>query len=372
MNHHAGPAPGTPDPAAPPHPAGAGAARAVVGAIGSALGPPLEQAHGIVQDFIRSGKISRLALQQLDAALDDARLVAAHTSQLAELEGEPPPDATEAQRLDILVSQALARQMPNLRRHRVQLQQHTATAAWVVANPVLLPRLIDAAIAWCTRLDHRLTVSLEASGDLGTTLLRLRVQADAAATEPAAPQPLTWHVLQGLARACRVRLLQQEAGTDAILTLALEQQQAAVADPAPGDLLTSQDSLLTSQAVPLQHQRVLLVTRHDEVRAEVEHVCASLGAAVDWVATGAAAMRQFAQNRADLVLLDGRDADAATARLQQQLLAEAPDFPWITLAHEASSASLTQWMQEDGLTLTNLRSQLASTLLYGLSRTRPR
>lgn len=377
MTHPAGPDPAVPGMPAPSLPTGAvqdRAASALADAVGSALEPPVEQAHAIVQDFIQTGKISRHSLQQLGAALDDARMVALQARQLAHLAHLAAPGG-EPLRLDILVSQALARQMAVLRRHRVQVQPHAATAVWVAMDAQLLPRLIDAAIAWCARPDHRLAVSLDASGDPGTTLLRMRLRADAPGPQPAppeAPRQLTWQVLNALARAGGARLVWQDSGAEMVLTLALRRQLEIEPDPAPGDLLTSQDSLLSSDAVPLQHQRVLLITRHDEVRAEVEHVCESLGAQLDWVATGAAACRQFAQARADLVLLDDRCVDAATERLRLQLLAEAPDFPWIALARESSSASLTHWMREDGLTLTNLRSQLASTLLYGLSRSRPR
>lgn len=375
MTHDTGLDPAAPGAPAPARPTGAAAVRTTDGlaeAVSCALEPPVEHAHAIVQDFVQTGRITRQALQQLAVALEDTRTVARQLRQLGDLERLPPMPGIEAQRLDILVSQALARQMAALRRHRVQVQPHAATAIWVMMDAQLLPRLIDAALAWCTRGDHRLTVSLDPSGDLGTVLLRLRVQADVPDAPPDAHRQLAWYVLNVLARVGGARLLCQESGAQTVLTLALPRQLDVAPDPAPGDLLTSQDSLMTSDAVPLQHQRVLLITRHDEVRAEVEHVCTSLGAQLDWVATGAAAVRQFAQARADLVLLDERSTDAATERLQQQLLGEAPDFPWIALTQESSSASLTHWMREDGVTLTNLRTHLASTLLYGLSRARPR
>ncbi|HVR50271.1 MAG TPA: hypothetical protein VMS38_11060 [Pseudorhodoferax sp.] len=375
MTHDVGPIPSTPGVAPSSQPRRGTSARAagsLATAIGGALGPPLDLAHGIVQDFMRSGKITRVALQQLGAALDDARAVAQQTRTLADLESAALPADHAPQRLDILVAQALARHMPQLRRHRVQLQQPAAAPVWVAMDAELLPRLIDAAIAWCTRPDHRLAVSLESSADLATVLLCLRLEADAPATDAQGrSQQLAWLVLEALARGCGARLLCREEGPQVLLALALRREHDVAQDPAPGDLLTSHDSLLLSDVVPLQHPRVLLITRHEDVRTEVEHVCASLGATMDWVATGTAAMRQFAQARADLVLVDERNADAATARLQQQLQAEAADFPWITLAQQPS-ASLTQWSRDDVLTLTNLRSQLATTLLYGLPRSRPR
>lgn len=376
MTQDAGPVHSTPAGVPPPSPsrraAWAPTVSNVAGAIGGALAPPLDLAHGIVQDFMRSGKITRVALQQLGAALDDARAVAQQTRALADLETLALPADHAPQRLDILVAQALARQMPQLRRHRVQLQQPAAAPVWVAMDAELLPRLIDAAIAWCTRSDHRLAVSLEASGDLATVLLNLRLQADAPAAEGLPrTQQLAWLVLESLARGCGARLLCREEGTQTLLSVALRREHDVAQDPTPGDLLTSHDSLLVSDIVPLQHPRVLLITRHEDVRTEVEHVCASLGATMDWVATGAAAMRQFAQARADLVLMDERNADASTARLQQHLQAEIADFPWITLAQHSPNASLTQWSRDDVLTLTNLRSQLATTLLYGLPRSRP-
>lgn len=346
----------------------------VIGAIGMELAPPLEQAVGLVQDLIRSGKIGRAQVQQLAAALDEARAVAVQSQQLAQLVAHPPARLQpEALRADILVSQALARQMPTLQRQRVQLAPQHAMPAWVHMDPERLPRLIDAAVAWCCRADHHLTVTLEPSGDLSVVLLRLRLQPREADTAPPAPPPqVSWYLLDALARQQGVRLHRQQQGMETVLTLGLSRSPDAPADPVPGDLLTSHDSLLTSSAAPLLHQRVLLVSRHDDVRAEVEHVCASLGAAVDWVATGAAAERQFAQVLPDLVLVDARNADAALARLQQRALAATPELPWIEIAQDASSASLTQWIREDGLTLHNLRTQLAATLLHGLSRTRQR
>lgn len=375
MNHDVGPVSSTPSassPSAPRRGAPARTAGSTAAAVGAALVPPLDLAHGIVQDFMRSGKITRAALQQLGAAIDDARAVAQQTRTLAELDSPAPPADHAPQRLDILIAQALARQMPQLRRHRVQLQQPAAAPLWVAMDAELLPRLIDAAIAWCTRTDHRLTVSLEPSGEPATALLCLRLEGEAPAQESLPrPQQLAWLVLEALARNCGARVLCREEGTQTLLALALRRAHDVAQDPTPGDLLTSHDSLMLSDIVPLQHPRVLLITRHEDVRTEVEHVCASLGATMDWVATGTAAMRQFAQARADLVLVDERNADAATTRLQQQLQAEAADFPWITLAQQPS-ALLTQWNRDDVLTLTNLRSQLATTLLYGLPRSRPR
>lgn len=366
-------------PGTPPTPltAAAGLQRADAGlldAIGHDLTPSLEQAHGIVQDFVRSGRIGRSQVQLLAAALDEARTVALQIQQLGQLSAHPQArPLPTALRADILVSQSLARQMPKLQRQRVQLAPQHATPAWVHMDRELLPRLIDAAIGWCCRPDHRLTVTLEPSGDLHVVLLRLRLQpgrADTSQPEPTAQ--LSWHLLEALARQQGVRLQQQQHGADTVLTLGLSKSTNAAPDPLPGDLLTSHDSLLTSDGAPLLHQRVLLVTRHEEVRAEVEHVCASLGAAVDWVATGAAAERQFAQVLPDLVLIDARNADAALVRLQQRAMAATQELPWIEIAQDASSASLTQWIREDGLTLHNLRTQLAATLLHGLSRVRPR
>lgn len=379
MTHDADSKPAMPGmPPLPPHPpapaARTGLAHAsLAGAVGDALGPPMEEAHAIVQEFLRSGKIARAQLQRLGAAVEDGLLVAQQSRQLATL-AEPLRASTgAAQRLDILVSQALARQMPSLQHHRVQVRQHSASPAWVAIDAELLQRLLDAAIAWCTRPDHRLTVSLDASGDMAIALLRLRLRADGASpTGPDTRQRLSWHLLETLARVTGTRLAHQSHGDETVLTLGLPQLHEVAADPLPGDLLTSQDSLVGSAAVPLQHQRVLLITRHEVVRLEVEHVCESLGALVDWVATGTAAQRQFAQTRADLVLVDARNIDAATQRLQQELQAAAPDIPWIEIAQDAASASLTQWMREDSLTLHNLRSQLASTLLYGLSRAHAR
>ncbi len=371
-----------PDPARPSTPptastAAAGPRRAeagLLGAIGQELTPSLDQAHGIVQDFVRSGRIGRSQVQRLAAALDEARAVAQQIQQLGQLgaHAHPRPLPT-ALRADILVSQSLARQMPKLQRQRVQLAPQHATPAWVHMDRDLLPRLIDAAIGWCCRPDHRLTVTLEPSGDLNVLLLRLRLQPGSADAAPAEPtSQLSWHLLEALSRQQGVRLQQQQHGADTVLTLGLSKSTIAAPDPPPGDLLTSRDSLLTSDGAPLLHQRVLLVTRHEEVRTEVEHVCASLGAAVDWVATGAAAERQFAQVLPDLVLIDARNADAALARLQQRAMTAAQELPWIEIAQDASSASLTQWIRDDGLTLHNLRTQLAATLLHGLSRARPR
>ncbi|KQP38130.1 hypothetical protein [Pseudorhodoferax sp. Leaf274] len=349
--------------------AGAGLA----GAVGDALGPPMEQAHGIVQEFLRSGKISRAQLQRLRAAVEDGLQVAQQSLQLAALDEQPRAAVGAPQRLDIFVSQALARQMPGLQHHRVQVRQQTSLPVWVGTDAELLQRLVDTAIAWCMRPDHRLAVSLEPSGDMGIALLRLRLSPDSTAqTGPDTRQRLTWHLLQALARAAGARLARQSQGDDTVLTLGLQQLHAVAADPLPGDLLTSQDALVGSAAVPLQHQRVLLITRHEAVRQEVEHVCESLGAQVDWVATGSAAQRQFAQTRADIVLVDARNIDAAARRLQSNLLTDAPDIPWIEIAQDAASISLTAWMREDSLTLHNLRSQLASTLLYGLSRSHAR
>jgi CheY-like chemotaxis protein len=371
-------APGTDDSGTPPSPrlAAGSAVHAgadLAGAIGDALGPPMEQAHAIVQEFLRSGRISRAQLLALGAAVEDGLQVAQQSRQLALLDSPPRTAMGTPQRLDILVSQALARQMPSLQQHRITVRQQTSMPVWVAIEPALLQGLIDAAIACCMRPDHRLAVSIDASGDTGLALLRLRLHADdAAQAGPDARQGLSWHLLDGLARTAGARLTRQAQGREAVLTLGLQQIHDVAADPLPGDLLTSQDSLVGSATVPLQHQRVLLITRHDVVRQEVEHVCESLGALVDWVATGTAAQRQFAQTRADLVLVDARNIDAATQRLHQELQAAHPEIPWIEIAQDAASVSLTQWMREDSLTLHNLRSQLASTLLYGLSRVNAR
>lgn len=359
---------------AQPPMAGAGRTHGgIIQAVAPALADPLARASTIVQDLVQSGKITRMALHQLGDALADARRVAAQVEELAALEVAGPAGDAEPLRLDMQVSQALARQMPELRRHQVRLQPQDAQSAWVVANPQWLARLLDAAIAWCTRTQHDLAILIEASGDMGTVLLRLRLLAGDA---PAAPAPthlaLTWHSLQALARTSGVRVHWQETGTGGTLTLALERHMDTATESHPGDLVTSHDSLLTSAAVPLAHQRVLLITRHDEVRTEVEHVCASLGAVLDWVATGAAAMRQFAQARADIVLADARSSDASVVRLQQQLRQEAPDFPWITLAAEPRNAALTHWSDDGTMRLSNLRSELASTLLFGPPQTRAR
>lgn len=367
-------------PTLPPHGAAAGAAAHrdtdLVSAIGRELSEPLEQAHGIVQAFIRTGKISRPQLQQLSGALDAARTVAQQSQQLALLPAVPPQPAGQQLRLDILVSQALARHLPAMQRLQMQLQQQEVEPVWVALSADLLAMLLDAAIGWCTQRDHHLAVSLDPSGDPGITLLRLRLRPPAPAAplsaSQAQPERLAWHLLEALARRIGAGLQRQTVGPETVLSLGFQKLAQDAATPHVGDPFTVQDSLLASEAAVLMRQNVLLITRDADLQAEVERICETLGLALEWVATGAAAERQAAQSRPDLVLLDARNEDAGAARLQQRLLAQEPDFPWIEIAQDASSAALSRWIRDDGLTLHNLRNQLAGTLLYGLSRARPR
>lgn len=368
---------GQPPSTLPPHGAATGAAAhrdsELVSAIGRELSEPLEQAHGIVQAFIRTGKISRPQLQQLSGALHAARTVAQQSQQLALLTAVPPHAATQHLRLDILVSQALARHLPAMQRLQVQLQQQEVEPVWVAMSADLLAMLLDAAIGWCTQRDHHLAVSLDPSGDPGITLLRLRLRApDLGSSSPPPPERLAWHLLEALARRVGTRLQRQTAGSETVLSLGFQKLPQEERIRHGGDPFTVQDSLLTSEVAPLMRQNVLLITRDAGLQGEVEHICETLGLALQWVATGAAAERQAAQSRPDLVLLDARNEDAGSGRLQQQLLAQQPDFPWIAIAQDASSAALSQWIRDDGLTLHNLRNQLAGTLLYGLSKAKSR
>ncbi len=352
----------------------------IAGVIGLQLSEPLDAMQNIVQDFVRTGKISRAQVQHLSAAIEAARAIAMQSQQLTRLSTGRLRQSHEKLRLDILVSQALAEHTPLFQRLGILLQQQVAPLH-VISDAGLLSSLVDAAIEWSAVRQHRLDVSLEAGGATEPSVLVFR-----STPLPEAPlghvspmsgefERLPWHLLIEIAAAMGVAVRRHDGGGQTSLFIDFPRSQPQVEPQTRGESHESGgDSWMHSESVAFVGHHVLLVTGHPAVREEVERICDSMGLVFDWVANAAAAETACARQKPDLVLLDERAHDTRLDRLQTTLQQADPAFPWVEIAKDSPSLSLELWMNESEhrLTLNNLRTQLPQTLLLGLSKARAR
>jgi hypothetical protein len=351
---------------------------AIAGVIGLQLSDPLGAMQGIVQDFIRTGKISRAQVQNLSAAIETARGIAMQSQQLARLSVGRLRQSHEKLRLDIVVSQALAEHNAMFQRLGIQVQQQI-TPIQVILDAGLLSSLVDAAIEWSSVRQHRLDVSLklESPQEHGVlSLLSTPLPEAPGHLSPAGGEfeRLSWHLLTEIAATIGVHVRRSDSAGETQLWIEFPrtfQQTDAQAHP---ELERGSDSWLHSESVAMVGHHVLLVTAHAAVRAEAERICDSMGLVFDWAANSALAEAQCAQQKPDLLLVDERAMDARMERLQQSLLRADPGFPWIEISKDSPSLSMELWMNESDrrLTLNNLRAQLPQALLLGLSKARAR
>ena len=180
----------------------------IAGVIGRELAEPLGDMQAIVQDFMRTGRITRAQVQQLNAAIDRARAVAVHSQQLDHMTRGDLRLAPERLRLDVALSRALADRMPALQRLGVTVEQHLVPAQ-VTLDAGLLSGLVDAALECVSLRGHHLVVSLQRPAHLLQAVLDLRATLQEA---PAVQAPgddadrLCWYLLREMSMLADARL----------------------------------------------------------------------------------------------------------------------------------------------------------------------
>lgn len=366
----------SPQPAAPPSRGQPGAGLRIAGAIGQEISAPLAEMQAIVQDFIRTGKIMRSQVQQLNTAIDHARDVARRSLGLAQLGTSQAGTSGEPLRVDIAVTRALAQRMPQLQSRGVMLEQQlTPMSATLDAR--VLSALLDAAIECCAARGSRLTVTLTTRGAPPHPVLTLHARPDTGAPVDAATldlDRLCWHVVREVGALNATQIEHGVADGGRFLQLAFDAPAMPVGSDDFEDTSSAEASWMHSSSLGFGGHSILLISAQPALRAHVAHICEAMALPLTWAPSAALAESQVAMARPDLVLIDVRAEEPRTERLRQQLLASDPGYPWLRIHKEHALLSLEHWAQghEEHLMPQNLRAMLPRQLLLRLSRRPPR
>ncbi len=353
-----------------------GAGLRIAGVIGRELDSPLSEMQAIVQDFIRTGRITRSQVQQLNAAIDQARGIARRSQALGQACMADAGAVAEPLRLDIAVTRAFTQRMPELQRLGVTLE-HQLAPLTVAIDAGLLSSLVDAAIECGARPGHTVAVTLTARGEPAQAILVLQARPREVAHQVAIGHTLDqlcWHVLREVADVVAAHVDHGTQGDAQVLQLTLGPLVTPASRTEFEDTSATEDSWLHGSSLGLGGHRVLLISSQPAIRLQVAHICDSMGLHLTWAPSPAVAESQVATVRPDLVLADSRAEEARTDSLRQHLLTTDPAFPWLRIEKESSPLSLEHWMseQEERLTPHNLRARLPQLLLLNLSRGSPR
>jgi len=104
--------------------------------------------------------------------------------------------------------------------------------------------------------------------------------------------------------------------------------------------------------------RVLIVSSDIKLRDDAKLVCRTLGLVVDSVPTSAMAVRFCEMEKPELIIIDERFNDGTFDELRTDLLRIQPNFPFIEVAYDSDTLSMSGWMG-DNMTRVNRESLVA-------------
>ena len=345
----------------------------IAGVIGLQLAEPLSQMQELVQNFLRSGKITRAEVQQLASMIDGARKTAMQSQQLARLANGRLRQSHEKLRLDILVTQALAEHMPRLQQLGIVSQQQIHPVE-VLFDPGLLISLVDAAIEWMSLRGHQLDVflQLDSSPEFSTLRFSARPLPEAGefAETPPEFEKLSWYLLMEIARTMGVKVTRSVFASETSLTLEFQRSGAPP--------LEALDHLETRSRVDSwQHPEAgqpgtapLLVTADEKLRRSVEIVCLNMGLVLNCATTSERAARHCAKERPPVIIFDDRCDDEVFQGLQADLAQGDPPVSSIEIVHDANTLLMSSWMSDSNtrVSVENLRTHLPRALMVALKR----
>jgi len=348
----------------------------IAGVIGAELAEPLSHMQQIVSGILESGKISRRHVKQLGYMIEGARKTAMQSQQLARLANGRLRQSHEKLRLDILLTQALAENLPRLQAQDILLQQHIQPVD-VIFDPGLLTSLIDASIDWISLRGHQLNVSLSLQNPPEFSLLRFTANPrPESALKPETPpefEKLSWYLLMEVTRTMGVKITRTVSATETVLNLEFQRST-----PPPLEALdhaetrSRVDSWQMGGSSAINGTAPLLVTDDAKLRRTVETICLNMGMELNCAANSTRAARYCAQERPPLMIYDERCNDDVLETLQSELTRHDPNFPFIEIVDESKTLMMSTWMSDTitRVNIENLRTMLPRALMTGLSRKR--
>ncbi len=345
---------------------------ALAGVIGERLSEPLAAMQYVLQEFVRTQKISSSHFHLLRSSLDVARNIAMQSQQISRLAEGRLRQSHERLKLDELLQSALKERNSIFQQRGVELYQKVQPVE-VIVDPGLLSSLLDVALDWAVGMGRRLVVTLEMKNWPEHGMLLLKASESVASSGPNADgqkgDSLDWYLLSEIARAMGVTLDRVMSNHESSLMIEFPRTVKRLEGLTAIEVETGGDSM-HSESKPLAGHRVLVISNDDKLFYDIKLICRSLGLVIDFVPSTAQGVRFCELDMPHMVIIDQRVRDHIFDELRGDLRKTDPNFPFVEIATESNTLEVAGWMSDSMTRLSrdSLRSQLSSILVLELAK----
>jgi len=330
----------------------------LAGLIGAQLTEPLSVVQRTLNAYVAAGTLTPLQAQPIIDAIEDAGKLAIQSQLLTKVVTGRARHVHEQLDLNRVVNQVLDEHAHSLRVRGVELHRNTKPVA-VIVNPELVAALIDAAIDWSGEHGQRMVVSLEVKNWPQHAMLKLKTNQTVMTTDqPVISEKLSWHLIVELSRAIGATVDRAQSPTETLLSIEFPRTVQLLDGLTAMEMDVGSSSWMHTAANVMAGHRVLIVSSDIKLRDDAKLVCRTLGLVVDSVPTSAMAVRFCEMEKPELIIIDERFNDGTFDELRTDLLRIQPNFPFIEVAYDSDTLSMSGWMG-DNMTRVNRESLVA-------------
>jgi len=347
---------------------------AVVGAIGEQLSSPVSVMQQVVHEFTQTRKITSLQMRQLYDSIESARKVALQAQQIARMGSGQVRQAPETVSLDALLNSALSERARTFQQRKIELFP-SIKKVQVIVDPALVANLVEASLDWISRYAQRLVISLEMKNWPENGILRLK--ALKAPANPGEKQPsgddannLDWHLLFLTAKAMGISIERVNAPSESVLILEFPRTVRQVQGLTATEIDGGESIFGENESKAVAGHHILLISADEGLKSDVKMICRAMNLRMDSVPTSSQAARFCELDRPDLIIVEESLKDNPYDRLQNQLTAVLPSFPFVEISSGGNTFAMSNWMNENVtiISRSDVHSRLRQVLTSELAK----
>ena len=348
---------------------------ALVGEIGLTLSNPVLAIQRVLEDLGTTRVPTQAQIGQLTSALKSVRTIARHSQQIARLGSGRLRQSHEKLKLNILVLEALQEREPLFKQLGVELY-HGIKPVEVIVDAGLLICLLDAALEWALSVGRRLIITLEMKNwpEHGILLIRAsdkprRGDSDRIDEDEEMGSVLAWALLAETAGAMGVTVDRITSASESAVMIEFARTVKRLEGLTAIEVDTGFDTL-QGESKSMAGHRVLVISRDDMLRTDIQNTARMMGLTTDFVTTSRQAVNFCCLETPHMVIIDERVRDDTFDELCENLRKTDLNYPFIEITNQSNVLEMAGWMSDSMTRVSrdSLHAKLGSILAMELAK----
>lgn len=352
---------------------------ALVGEIGLTLSNPVLAIQRVLEDLGTTRVPTQAQIGQLTSALKSVRTIARHSQQIARLGSGRLRQSHEKLKLNILVLEALQEREPLFKQLGVELY-HGIKPVEVIVDAGLLICLLDAALEWALSIGRRLIITLEMKNwpEHGILLIRASDKprrgdsgsdSDRIDEDEEMGSVLAWALLAETAGAMGVSVDRITSASESAVMIEFARTVKRLEGLTAIEVDTGFDTL-QGESKSMAGHRVLVISRDDMLRTDIQNTARMMGLTTDFVTTSRQAVNFCCLETPHMVIIDERVRDDTFDELCENLRKTDLNYPFIEITNQSNVLEMAGWMSDSMTRVSrdSLHAKLGSILAMELAK----